>query len=88
MKTMIYKKGGKTRVWDTTAHVKVIEREDMAKWLANGWVDHPSRLAEPLSEPGQEETETDGADLIGEPETQTKRGRKAKATADETDNQG
>ncbi|EOS92571.1 hypothetical protein ETR_23794, partial [Erwinia tracheiphila PSU-1] len=50
MKTMIYKAGGKTRVWNTTAHVKVIGREDLAKYLAEGWLDHPSKLLEPLPE--------------------------------------
>ncbi|KKF37978.1 hypothetical protein LU631_09280 [Erwinia tracheiphila] len=89
MKTMIYKAGGKTRVWNTTAHVKVIGREDLAKYLAEGWLDHPSKLLEPLpeQEQEQEETETDGDDLIGESEDETpkKRGRKPKAAADETD---
>ncbi|MCX8958320.1 hypothetical protein EHW64_19565 [Erwinia psidii] len=61
---MIYKKGGKTRVWDTTAHVKVIEREDMAKWLAKGWVTNPAEIDKlPLSEPAEEDTRTDAKDM-------------------------
>lgn len=52
MLTMIYKPGGKAKVWGTTAHVKVIDSADIESHLADGWLDHPSKLfAEPEDKP-------------------------------------
>lgn len=48
MLTMIYKPGGKTKVWRVMAHVKVIDSADMASHLTDGWLDHPGKL---FSEP-------------------------------------
>lgn len=44
MLTMIYKPGGSTKVWGATAHVKVIDSSDIEAHLADGWLDHPSKL--------------------------------------------
>ncbi|MGG2141186.1 hypothetical protein [Symbiopectobacterium sp. RP] len=41
---MIYKPGGKTKVWNTTAHVIVIDEADLEEYLADGWLDHPGKL--------------------------------------------
>lgn len=52
MLTMIYKAGGKTKVWGATAHVKVVDSADVEPYLADGWLDHPSKLfAEPEEKP-------------------------------------
>lgn len=52
MLTMIYKPGGKTKVWGTTAHVKMVDSADVESHLADGWLDHPSKLfAEPEEKP-------------------------------------
>ncbi|HIE4798963.1 TPA: hypothetical protein ACXNDR_001620 [Serratia marcescens] len=45
MSQMIYKRGGDTLVWGQQAHVKVIEVDELEAHLADGWVDHPSKLS-------------------------------------------
>lgn len=63
MKMAIYKTGGSTRVWNTSAHVKVIDAEELNHYLSEGWVDHPDKLkAQPAAE---QEPETDGSDMTG-----------------------
>lgn len=47
MSQMIYKRGGDTLVWGLKAHVKVIEADELEAHLAEGWLDHPSKLFEP-----------------------------------------
>lgn len=47
MSQMIYKRGGDTLVWGLRAHVKVIEADELEAHLAEGWLDHPSKLFEP-----------------------------------------
>ena len=42
---MIYKRGGDTLV-GLKAHVKVIEADELEAHLAEGWLDHPSKLFE------------------------------------------
>ncbi|HDS4020831.1 hypothetical protein [Klebsiella aerogenes] len=51
MSQMIYKRGGDTLVWGLRAHVKVIEADELEAHLAEGWLDHPSKLFEPEPEP-------------------------------------
>ncbi|KKO58203.1 putative orf69 protein [Serratia ureilytica] len=51
MSQMIYKCGGDTLVWGLKAHVKVIETDELEAHLAEGWLDHPSKLFEPEPEP-------------------------------------
>lgn len=51
MSQMIYKRGGDTLVWGLKAHVKVIEADELEAHLAEGWLDHPSKLFEPEPEP-------------------------------------
>ncbi|MFL4429642.1 hypothetical protein REF28_01370 [Serratia marcescens] len=51
MSQMIYKRGGDTLVWGLKAHVKVIEADELEVHLAEGWLDHPSKLFEPEPEP-------------------------------------
>lgn len=51
MSKMIYKRGGDTLVWGLRAHVKVIEADELKAHLAEGWLDHPSKLFEPELEP-------------------------------------
>lgn len=51
MSQMIYKRGGETLVWGLRAHVKVIEADELEANLAEGWLDHPSKLFEPEPEP-------------------------------------
>lgn len=46
MQIAIYKRGGKARVWNTTAHVLVIDDSELEQYQADGWVDHPSKLDE------------------------------------------
>ncbi|HGM7366777.1 TPA: hypothetical protein ACX37R_000568 [Serratia marcescens] len=54
MSQMIYKRGGDTLVWGLKAHVKVIEADELEAHLAEGWLDHPSKLFEPEPEPEPE----------------------------------
>lgn len=54
MKTTVYKAGGPERVWNMSAHVKIIDRAEMGKYLAAGWVNHPAELREPAAEPVSE----------------------------------
>lgn len=54
MSQMIYKRGGDTLVWGLKAHVKVIETDELEAHLAEGWLDHPSKLFEPEPEPEPE----------------------------------
>ncbi|WP_421105437.1 hypothetical protein [Serratia marcescens] len=55
MSQMIYKRGGgDTLVWGLRAHVKVIEADELEAHLAEGWLDHPSKLFEPEPEPEPE----------------------------------
>lgn len=72
MSQMIYKPGGKTKVWNTTAHVLVIDEADVEEYLADGWLDHPSKLFD------SPEPETE----------KPKRGRKPKAVNHEPENEG
>lgn len=58
MQIAIYKRGGKTRVWNTTAHLLVIDDSELEQYQADGWVDHPSKLDEQPKEPED--------DLIGD----------------------
>lgn len=51
MSQMIYKRGGDTLVWGLRALVKVIEADELEAHLAEGWLDHPSKLFEPEPEP-------------------------------------
>lgn len=51
MSQMIYKPGGDTQVWGLKAHVKVVEANELEAHLADGWLDHPSKLFEPEPEP-------------------------------------
>lgn len=49
MSKMLYKSGGNTRVWNTTAHILVVDEADIEQYLADGWLDHPSKLFEPVA---------------------------------------
>ena len=44
MSRMIYKPGGDTLVWGHRAQVKIIETDELEAHLAQGWVDHPSKI--------------------------------------------
>lgn len=46
MKTTIYKPGGEHNVWGKKAHVKVVEQEDVAQHLKDGWLEDPAKLIE------------------------------------------
>lgn len=71
---MIYKAGGKTRVWDTEAHVLIVDKADLDKYLADGWVDHPSKLFDSAEAEAEAEAEAD----------KPKAGRKQKQVDDES----
>lgn len=43
---MLYKPGGDTKVWNTKAHVLIVDKVDVAEYLKDGWLDHPSKLFE------------------------------------------
>ncbi|MBS3894727.1 hypothetical protein [Serratia marcescens] len=69
MKQMIYKPGGDTLVWGTLAKTQVIESDELDAYLAEGWLDHPSKLFEQPSEPapklrkgGRKSKDAGGAD--------------------------
>ncbi|HBQ7831016.1 hypothetical protein [Klebsiella aerogenes] len=73
MSQMIYKRGGDTLVWGLRAHVKVIEADELEAHLAEGWLDHPSKLfeLEPELEPVAKKprknkavTDADNADAL------------------------
>ncbi|ATY01443.1 TPA: hypothetical protein ACK1V4_002517 [Klebsiella aerogenes] len=71
MSQMIYKRGGDTLVWGLRAHVKVIEADELEAHLAEGWLDHPSKLFEPEPEPVAKKprknkavTDADNADAL------------------------
>lgn len=46
---MLYKPGGTTRVWNATAHTIVVDPADIESYLKDGWLDHPSKLFEPVA---------------------------------------
>lgn len=90
MKTAIYKRGGRERVWNTTAHIKIIDSSEIEKYVSDGWCTNPADLCAPepvadTDEFPEEAEEAEGAeeDLIGE--QPKKRGRKPKADLDESD---
>lgn len=73
MSQMIYKHGGDTLVWGRKAQVKVVEADELEAHLADGWLDHPSKLfdvAEPGPEPAKKPrkskaaTDPDSADAL------------------------
>ncbi len=53
-RVMLYKPGGTTRVWNTTAHTLVVDQADVDSYLEEGWLDHPSKLFEKVAEPEPE----------------------------------
>lgn len=72
MGQMLYKLGGDTKVWNTKAHVIVVDEADVDEYLADGWLDHPSKLLLPT----ETETETETAKPV--------RTKKAKVPTDES----
>nr|WP_319552447.1 hypothetical protein [uncultured Vibrio sp.] len=50
-RVMLYKPGGTTRVWNTTAHTLVVDEADVDSYLEEGWLDHPSKLFEETKKP-------------------------------------
>lgn len=65
MKIAIYKRGGTTRVWNTSAHVMTIDSDELEKYEADGWVDHPDKLREPEPEPEKPDAGADSGDSDG-----------------------
>ncbi len=41
---MIYKPGGKTKVWNTLAQTKIIDSSELDSCLAEGWLKDPAQL--------------------------------------------
>ncbi|MER5131470.1 hypothetical protein [Serratia marcescens] len=62
MSQMIYKRGGDTLVWGLKAHVKVIEADELEAHLAEGWLDHPSKLFEPARKQRKGKIPSENAD--------------------------